>query len=307
MKYLIHPNREAISGNLRESLKRREFKVFIGVWSPAVALLVQQLGFDGIYVSGSVISHCQGYPDIGFLNSRDFSDFIGQVSAVTELPILSDADTGFGEPINAIRALRDYILAGANALHIEDQVLPKKCGHLEGKTLVSIESMVAKIQALVQMRDRWQKDFIIVARTDARSVEGPDKALERALRYVDAGADVIFPEALESPEEFELWVNKVGRPILANVTEFGKTPLLTWDQWRQLGVTWLIYPVSTLRVALGACEEFLKELRRHQTQASFLNRMMTRQRLYELTQYEGYQEWDRNLELSLKNLPGRSK
>ncbi|MCE4620770.1 MAG: methylisocitrate lyase [Desulfurococcales archaeon] len=275
---------------LRKLLEERDIVVAPGVFNPAVALLAEKMGFEALYLSGAALTGSLAMPDLGIITLTELALFTSYITRVVSVPLIVDADTGFGEAINVQRTVRELEQAGAAAIQIEDQVLPKKCGHLSGKKLVPPEEMVKKIIAAVEAR---RKDTVIIARTDARSVEGLDSAVERAKLYVEAGADVIFPEALRSLEEFEYFAKQLpGVPLLANMTEFGKTPYLTVEQFKQAGFKIVIFPVTTFRYAMGAVREALKVLKEEGTQKPLLDKMMTRWEFYELIGYKVYEEVD---------------
>jgi len=277
----------------RDSLASGKLLRFPGAFSPLVAMLVEQLGFEGVYVSGAVVSTDLGLPDIGLTTLSEVAARAEATARVTNLPTIVDIDTGFGEPANVSRAVRTMEAAGLCGCHLEDQQFPKRCGHLDNKTLVPAEEMVRKIKAAVDAKS--DQNFLVIARTDARGVEGLDKAIERAQRYVDAGAEMIFPEALADEQEFAAFREAISVPLLANMTEFGKSPLLTTDQLTGLGYNLVIYPVTSLRLAMGAVERGLETLRDSGTQESEVPAMQTRQRLYELLDYEKYAEIDQEL------------
>ena len=259
-----------------------------GVFNALTARLAERLSFRAVYLSGGALSSgWAGLPDIGLLTATEFADQAAVLARATNLPLLCDADTGFGEAVNVERTVRLYEIAGAAGLHLEDQVLPKRCGHLSGKTLVGADEMARKVRAAVQARR--DPGFVVVARTDARSVEGFDAAVDRARRYLDAGADMIFPEALESLDEFARFAQAVDAPLLANLTEFGRSPLLSFDELSGLGYRAVLYPLTAFRAAMKAAEETLIHLRDHGTQRNLLGRMQTRGELYDLL---GYDEWE---------------
>lgn len=262
-----------------------------GVFNPLVAMLAERLGFRAVYLSGGALSAGHGVPDVGLLSVNDFAEEARRITLATKLPLLCDADTGFGEALNVERTVRLYEAAGAAGLHLEDQQLPKRCGHLSGKQLVDPETMAAKIRAAV--RARRDPDFVIIARTDARGVEGFDAAVARAKLYLAAGADGIFPEALESEAEFARFAQEVPTLLLANMTEFGKSPLLDVETLGRLGYRLVLYPLTAFRAAMKAAEITLAELLREGQQRSALPRMMTRAELYALLDYHGYEERDR--------------
>ncbi|MGW6701410.1 methylisocitrate lyase [Nocardia sp. NPDC055049] len=261
-----------------------------GAVNPLVAKLIQEIGFDGVYISGAVISAELALPDIGLTTLTEVVERGRQIARATDLPVLIDADTGFGEPMNAARTVTLLEDAGLAGCHLEDQVNPKRCGHLDGKAVVDTAEMVRRIRAAVAVRR--DPDFVICARTDARAIEGLDAAIERARAYVDAGADLIFTEALAEEAEFAKFRAAVAVPLLANMTEFGKTPLLSARTLTDLGYNAVIYPVTTLRLAMGAIEDGLREIATAGTQSALLDRMQHRSRLYELLGYRRYNAFD---------------
>jgi methylisocitrate lyase len=264
-----------------------------GTFNALSARLAERLGFRAVYLSGAALSAgWAGLPDIGLLTQTEFAEQAAVLARATSLPVLCDADTGFGEPIHVERTVRLYEEAGAAGLHLEDQVMPKRCGHLTGKALVETGAMAAKVRAAVAARR--DADFVIVARTDARSVEGFDAAVARACAYLAAGADMVFPEALESADEFARFARFVDAPLLANMTEFGRSPLLDFEELARLGYRAVIYPVTTLRVAMKAVEETLTHLRDQGSQRDLLGRMQTRAELYDLLGYTIFEARDRS-------------
>jgi methylisocitrate lyase len=275
---------------LRSALAGERLVRMPGAFSPLVAKAVEDAGFEGVYVSGAALSADLGLPDVGLTTLSEVATRGAQIAGATALPTLIDADTGFGEPMNVARTIQALEDAGLAGCHLEDQVNPKRCGHLDGKALVSEEEMVRRIAAAV--RARRDPDFIICARTDARGPEGIDAAIGRARRYVGAGADMIFPEALADEREFEAVRAAVTVPLLANMTEFGKSRLLTASTLEDLGVDAVIYPVTTLRLAMGAIEDGLRAIADHGTQEDLVPRMQTRARLYELLGYADYAALD---------------
>lgn len=279
--------------HLAASLSEGRLLRFVGAINPLSALLVAKAGFEGVYVSGAVVAAGLGLPDIGLTSSTEVAGFTRQVAAVTSLPCLVDADTGFGEPMNAARTIQQLEDAGAAGCHLEDQVLPKRCGHLEGKVLVPVAEMGRRLAAT--LRARRDPGFLVCARTDARTVEGLGPALERARAYVDAGAEMIFAEAVESEAEIEAFRRAVGVPLLVNMTEFGRSPLLGTEALASLGVNVVLYPVTLLRLAMGAIEDGLARLAAEGTQASMVTSMQTRARLYEVLDYAGYNVFDEAL------------
>ncbi|SDS77706.1 methylisocitrate lyase [Streptomyces sp. TLI_053] len=275
---------------LRERLATGRLLTMPGAFNPLSARLIQDLGFEAAYLSGAVLAADLGLPDIGLTTATEIADRAGRTTRVTDLPVLVDADTGFGEPMNAARTVQLMEDAGLAGLHLEDQVNPKRCGHLDGKTVVPRTDMVRRIRAAVDARR--DPDFLIMARTDARAVEGLTAAIDRAKAYVDAGADAVFPEALADEAEFEAFRKAVDVPLLANMTEFGKGPLLDACTLQNLGYDIALYPVTLLRLAMGAAEGGLRTLAAEGTQESLLPRMQTRSRLYELLDYQAYSAFD---------------
>jgi methylisocitrate lyase len=259
-----------------------------GAFNAIVAKQAERLGFAAVYFSGGALSAgWAGLPDVGLLSQTEFAEQAAVLARATSLPVLCDADTGFGEALNVERTVRLYEEAGAAGLHLEDQNMPKRCGHLTGKSLIDSSSMAAKIRAAVSARR--DSDFVVVARTDAVSVEGFDAAVRRAHDYLVAGADMIFPEALESAEQFARFAQEVKAPLLANMTEFGRSPLIRFDELAAMGYAAAIYPLSALRAAMKAANEVLATLRAEGTQRTLLERMQSRAELYDLL---GYSEWE---------------
>ena len=266
---------------------------FPGAFSPLVSLVIEELKFDGVYVSGAVLSADLGLPDIGLTTLSEVAQRGRQIARVTNLPAIIDADTGFGEPMNVARSVAEFEELGLAGCHLEDQLSPKRCGHLDGKQLVAAAEMTRKLKAAVDARR--DPNFAVIARTDARAVEGLDAAIERAKAYAGAGADVIFPEALENAGEFEAVREAVDVPLLANMTEFGKSPLLDRRTLENLGYNLVIYPVTALRLAMKAVEDGLGVLGGEGTQATIVDRMQHRRRLYELVRYAEYANYDKTL------------
>ena len=284
--------------NLREKLKQTSCLRFVGSFSPLVSALIEEKGFDGIYVSGAVVSGDQGWPDVGLTTLNEVTERAETLTRFSNLPSLADGDTGFGSAMNCARLVVEMEKKGLSGVHIEDQGYPKRCGHLEGKKLVSIEEMVCRIQSAVKARR--DKNFLIIARTDARGTDGMAEALERAEAYKAAGADVIFPEALHTIREFEEFRSKISSPLLANMTEFGKTDLIPHRVFEKMGYNLIIYPVSAFRLALKAVEEGLDILSRD-GQEQLIPKMQTRDRLYQLLKYKNYEDFDKDVfDFSLK-------
>jgi methylisocitrate lyase len=274
----------------RAGLNSGRLQRFPGAFSPLVAKLVAEIGFEGVYVSGAVLSADLGLPDIGLTTLTEVTARGAQIASVTDLPTLIDADTGFGEPMNAARTITLLEDAGLAGCHLEDQVNPKRCGHLDGKAVVSTAEMVKRLRGAVAARR--DSNFVICARTDAAGIEGVDAAIERARAYTDAGADLIFTEALTGPADFEKFRAAVDIPLLANMTEFGKSELLSESQLTNIGYNVVIYPVTTLRLAMNAVESGLREIDAKGTQSGLLGQMQHRSRLYELLRYADYNQFD---------------
>jgi methylisocitrate lyase len=262
-----------------------------GVFDALVARMAESLGFRAVYLSGGALSAATGVPDIGLLGLAEFVDQARAIALATSVPLISDADTGFGEALNVERSVRLFEAAGVAGIHLEDQHMPKRCGHLSGKSLVEPAVMAAKVRAAVAARR--DPDFVIIARTDARGVTGFDDAVRRARLYLDAGADVIFPEALENADEFDRFARAVPAPLLANMTEFGKSPLLDYQDLAKLGYRIVLYPLTAFRAALRAARDTLADLIHKGHQRDRLPQMLTRAELYELLGYSGYEARDR--------------
>ncbi len=263
-----------------------------GVFNPLVAKMAERLGFRAVYLSGGALSAGYGVPDIGLLTLTEFVQAAQLTAQATRLPLLCDADTGFGEALNVERSVRLFEAAGVAGIHLEDQEFPKRCGHLSGKSVVAPEVMVAKIRAAVAARR--DRQFVIMARTDAKAVHGFDDAVRRARMYLDAGADAIFPEALETPDEFARFAQALpGAILLANMTEFGKSPLLDVQTLGHMGYRLILFPLTAFRVAMKAAEETLRDLHTTGTQTASLTKMQTRQELYDLLGYTDYEERDK--------------
>jgi methylisocitrate lyase len=278
---------------LRRRLESGDLLQFPGAFNPLSAKLIERRGFDGVYVSGAVLSADLGLPDIGLTTLTEVAARTRQIARVTELPALADADTGFGEPMNVARTVQELEDSGLAALHIEDQVNPKRCGHLDGKQVVDDATATQRIRAAVDARR--DPNLVIIARTDIRAVDGVAATIERARRLVDAGADAIFPEALQSLDEFAAVRSAVDMPMLANMTEFGKSELFTTDQLREVGVNIVIWPVSLLRVAMGAADRALDTLKMAGSLRSQLDQMQHRRDLYDLVDYQAYNRFDESV------------
>jgi methylisocitrate lyase len=279
--------------SLRDALHSGKLLRFPGAFSPLVAMLIEDLGFDGAYISGAVLSNDLGLPDIGLTTLSEVARRGHEIARVTKLPSIIDLDTGFGEPMNVARSVQMIEGAGIAGCHIEDQVNPKRCGHLDNKQLTDIETMARKVRAAIEAKR--DPNFLLIARTDARNVEGLEAAINRVKAYVDAGAEMIFPEALADEREFEQFRKAINVPLLANMTEFGKSPLLSVQQLHSLGYNLVIYPVTTLRLAVKAVEDGLKTIRDQGTQQTLIDRMQTRAELYKLLRYEQYNSFDASI------------
>ena len=266
---------------------------FPGAFNPLSAKLIQNKGFEGVYVSGAVLSADLGLPDIGLTTLTEVAGRSAQIARMTELPTIVDADTGFGEPMNVARTVQTLEDAGLAGLHIEDQVNPKRCGHLDGKQVVDDDTAIKRIRAAVDARR--DPNFLIMARTDIRAVDGLDAAVDRAKKLADAGADAIFPEAMASLAEFEAIRAAVDVPLLANMTEFGKSELFTVNQLADVGMNIVIFPVSLLRLAMGAAERGLDTIISAGSLTAILPEMQHRADLYELLDYKAYSEFDSDI------------
>ncbi|MEM6105736.1 methylisocitrate lyase [Mycobacterium sp. 050272] len=275
---------------LRAGLESGRLQRLPGAFSPLVAKAVAEAGFEGVYASGAALAADLGLPDIGLTTLTEVAGRGAQIAAAVNLPTLIDADTGFGAPLNAARTVTVLEDAGLAGCHLEDQVNPKRCGHLDGKAVVSPADMVKRLRAAVSAR--CDPNFVICARTDAAGIEGLRAAIDRARAYADAGADMIFTEALTEVSQFEAFRAAVDVPLLANMTEFRKSPLLSARQLADLGYNVVIYPVTTLRLAMFAVEVGLREISSSGTQFDLLDRMQHRSRLYSLLRYEDYNEFD---------------
>ena len=275
---------------LRELLASGRTVQFPGAFNPLSARLIEEKGFDGVYISGAVLANDLGLPDIGLTTLTEVATRAGQIARMTDLPALVDADTGFGEPMNVARTVQELENAGLAGCHIEDQVNPKRCGHLDGKSVVDVETATRRIQAAAQARR--DPGFLLMARTDIRAADGLEAAQERARALVAAGADAIFPEAMKTLEEFAAIREAVDVPILANMTEFGRSELFTLEELSSVGVNMVIYPVTLLRSALGAAERVLETIKADGTQQAAVPDMLTRARLYELVDYPAYNSFD---------------
>ena len=272
-------------GALLRALIAKSAVMMPGVPNAAMARQVERAGFDAVYISGAGMANATaGVPDIGLLGLTEVAQLAGYIAKAVKIPAIVDADTGFGGAESVARTIFELERAGLAGCHVEDQEFPKRCGHLAGKTLIPVEEMADRIKAAV--RARRDPDFLIMARTDARAVESFDDAVKRALQYVEAGADAIFPEALQTADEFKAFAKEVKVPLLANMTEFGKSPLLSFKELEELGYRIVIFPMSAFRVAMKATDEFFRALKEQGTQTGWLDKMQTRKDLYELLEYD---------------------
>lgn len=256
-----------------------------GAINALTARMIQREGFEAMYLSGAVMANSVGgVPDIGLLTLSEAREHAAHIAAHTSIPIIADADTGYGGPENAARTVRELERVGVSGIHLEDQEFPKRCGHLEGKKLVPAEEFCLKLTTAAAAK--MSPDFLLIARTDARGVDGFDEAVRRAKLYRDAGADAIFPEALHSVDELRAFADAVGGILLANMTEFGKTPYLTADEFAELGYRIVIYPVTLQRLVMKTVESALRVIKTERSQRSLVDRMQTRQELYDLLEYD---------------------
>lgn len=280
---------------LRAALAGGKLLRFPGAFMPLAAIAIEEAGFDGIYLSGGAFSASLGLPDIGLTTLDEVAQLTRRISDVTNLPLIVDADTGFGGAINAARTVMELENAGAAGLHLEDQIHPKRCGHLDGKELVTSDEMVQRLRAAVDAR--MDKNFLIIARTDAAGVEGLNAAIGRARNYIDAGADMIFAEALISAAEFKTFADAIApTPLLANMTEFGKSPILSADELQAAGARVVIYPVSTLRLAMQAIINGINHIKTHGKQTDpLIETMQARKDLYRMIAYQDYVDMDAKL------------
>jgi len=276
--------------DLIKKLKEKKILRFPGAYNPLTAKLITEINFDGIYISGAVMANDLGMPDIGLTTLNEVSYRAKQISRVTDLPSIVDADTGFGDCVKTINTFEKFGLSGC---HIEDQIEQKRCGHLDNKEVISCDKMVNKIKDAV--KSRKDKNFLIIARTDANAVEGIKKTIDRVKAYEDAGADIIFPEAMQDEKEFEIIRKNSKSFLLANMTEFGKTKILTSIELENLGYNIVIYPVTTQRLAMKNVEDGLKAIMRDGHQNNIIGKMQTRKRLYELVEYEKYNTPDKKI------------
>jgi methylisocitrate lyase len=292
MAWLLSGAQNNSAARLRELLAHGETLAIPGVFNPLSALLAQRAGFDALYLSGAALSASLGLPDLGVVTMDELITATRAIGRAAPVPLLVDIDTGYGEMLNIVRLIRELEQVGAAAVQIEDQEMPKRCGHLEGKHLISADEMVNRLNAVKRAR----RDLLIIARTDARGVTNLDDAIARARVYVQSGADIIFPEGLQSESEFAAFRRALDVPLLANMTEFGKTLYLTRAQFQTLGYNLIIYPVSSLRLAAKAIAEGYATLRDTGTLEDLIPRMLTRQELYQVIEYSAHEEMARQLQ-----------
>ena len=273
-----------------EKLKSKRILRIPGAYNPLTAKLIEEIGYDGVYVSGGVMSNDLGYPDIGLTTLKDVSYRSNQIARVTNLPTIVDIDTGFKSCKKTIETFENF---GITAVHIEDQIEQKRCGHLENKELIPKEEMIKKIKECVNSKK--DKNFKIIARSDAKGVEGIDKMIDRCKAYVDEGAEIVFPEALHNEKEFEMVRKSLNCYLLANMTEFGKSKLLNFKELENLGYNIVIYPVTTQRLAMKSVEDGLRDIFNNGHQNNIIDKMQTRKRLYDLVEYEKYNSLDEKI------------
>ena len=292
---MLRPVLDAPGAKLRR-LMEEDTVVMPGVFNGISAVSAHKAGAKALYLSGAGITNAAlGVPDIALASLTEFAQQAAYVTQVANVPVIADADTGFGETLNVMRTVIEMERSGLAGIHLEDQVSPKRCGHLDGKSVIEAPEMAKKVRAAVD--SKRDASFLIIARTDARGVEGLDSAIDRAKRYVDAGADAVFPEGLSTEEEFEAFREGVNVPLLANMTEFGKTPIIPVSRFKELGYQMVIFPMTAFRVMLRAIDECYAELLETGTQAGLLHAMRTRKELYERIDYADYDakdhSWDR--------------
>jgi methylisocitrate lyase len=284
---------KGVAGNLASEFRKRlgEDGIIVapGVFNPISALIAARAGFEALYFSGGAFANSLGFPDLGMTTMSELAQAVHYIADRVKLPLIVDVDTGFGEAVNVMRAVREMEGLGAAALQIEDQVMPKKCGHLSGKQVVSVDEMTKKI---IAAKESSRKGIVVIARTDARGVEGVDAAIERAIIYERAGADMIFPEALEGPDEFREFARRIHVKLLANMTEFGKTPYIRAKEFERLGYKVVIFPMTAFRASLKAMADTYGELKRLGSQQGRLDVLMKREEVYRLIDYYSYESFD---------------
>lgn len=278
-------------GRVLRDLMNEDIVLLPGVFNAISALAAYKAGAKGLYLSGAGVTNgLLAVPDIALITQSEMAQTANYVTQIAPIPVIADADTGYGEVLNVSRTVIEMERTGLAGIHLEDQISPKRCGHLEGKSLITPDEMAKKIRAAAD--SKRDSDFVIIARTDARGVEGIDAAIDRAKLYVDFGADAVFPEGLQSEAEFEQFRKGVQVPLLANMTEFGKTPIIATSRFRELGYNLVIFPMTAFRVMLKAITDAYGELISTGTQAGMLDKMRTRKELYELIEYDAYNEMD---------------
>ena len=288
--HFVKKNSEEKRKNLNDKLKSNKILRVPGAYNPLTAKVIEEIGYEAVYVSGGVMANDLGYPDIGLTTLKDVSYRSNQIARVTNLPTIVDVDTGFKSCEETIKTFEKF---GIAAVHIEDQIEQKRCGHLDNKELISKEEMINKIKKCINART--DKNFKIIARSDAKDVEGIDKMIDRCKSYVEAGAEIIFPEALKDEKEFEIVRKSLKCYLLANMTEFGKSKILNYKELENLGYNIVIYPVTTQRLAIKSVEEGLRAIFEDGHQNNIIDKMQTRKRLYDLVEYEKYNALDENV------------
>ena len=288
--HFVKKNSEEKRKNLNDKLKSNKILRVPGAYNPLSAKVIEEIGYEAVYVSGGVMANDLGYPDIGLTTLKDVSYRSNQIARVTNLPTIVDVDTGFKSCEETIKTFEKF---GIAAVHIEDQIEQKRCGHLDNKELISKEEMINKIKKCINART--DKNFKIIARSDAKDVEGIDKMIDRCKSYIDAGAEIIFPEALKDEKEFEIVRKSLKCYLLANMTEFGKSKILNYKELENLGYNIVIYPVTTQRLAIKSVEEGLRAIFEDGHQNNIIDKMQTRKRLYDLVEYEKYNALDENV------------
>ncbi|HEX7063737.1 MAG TPA: methylisocitrate lyase [Bacillales bacterium] len=293
MSWMIQPHssQAELAETFKSLMKDRSILKIPGAHDGMAALVAKKVGFQALYLSGAAYTASRGMPDLGMIHSEEIGNKARELIRASNLPVLVDIDTGFGGVLNVARTAREMVEAGVAAVQIEDQELPKKCGHLNGKKLVSIEDMMQKISTIKEV----EPSLTVVARTDAKAVEGTEDAIQRAKSYLEAGADAIFPEALTSEKEFRQMGSAMDVPLLANMTEFGRTPYFKAKEFESFGFDMVIYPVTSLRVAAKAYERVFTEILEKDTQEAMLDEMQTREELYETIDYYDYENLDEKI------------
>ncbi|MED1740444.1 methylisocitrate lyase [Bacillus swezeyi] len=296
-------SQEELAEAFRRLMKAPDILKIPGVHDGMAAITAKNTGFKALYLSGAAYTASRGMPDLGMIHSQEMAEKARELVRAANLPLLVDIDTGYGGVLNAARTAAEMMESRVAAVQIEDQQLPKKCGHLNGKTLISAEDMIAKIKAIKETAP----SLVIVARTDAKGVEGTEAAVRRANLYADAGADAIFPEALTSAAEFQEIASAIKAPLLANMTEFGKTPYYTAEEFQLLGCCMVIYPVTSMRAAAKAYERVFAEIYEKGTQKDVLQDMQTREELYDAIHYYDYEKMDQNIAKTILPEIGKEK